>query len=156
MTSFAGSIGIIGIALILSVSTGVNAYINQVQEDTLSSYPLTINAESDMVSLLANFMGQQAEDAAESKDDGFVYSRDVMFDMMSKVSSDATGDGVTLNDDNFGLVGHSNQIKHLIMGADTALSNVVDGRHRLNTSNERIPVMHASIVQPKKLAGSIG
>ena len=39
LTAFAGSIGIIGIALILSVSTGVNNYIKQVQEDTLTSYP---------------------------------------------------------------------------------------------------------------------
>ena len=86
MTSFAGSIGIIGIALILSVSTGVNAYINQVQEDTLISYPLTINAESDMSSILTNFMSAQAEDAAESKEDGYVYSRDVMYDMMNSMT----------------------------------------------------------------------
>ncbi|MBR6807699.1 MAG: ABC transporter ATP-binding protein/permease [Clostridia bacterium] len=86
MTSFAGSIGIIGIALILSVSTGVNAYINQVQEETLISYPLTINAESDVSNILANFMSAQAEDAAESKEDGYVYSRDVMYDMMNSMT----------------------------------------------------------------------
>ena len=86
MTSFAGSIGIIGIALILSVSTGVNAYINQVQEDTLSSYPLTINSESDMVSILANFMGRQAEEISRENEEGYVYSRNVMYDMMSSMS----------------------------------------------------------------------
>ena len=54
LTAFAGSIGIIGIALILSVSTGVNNYIKQVQEDTLTSYPITIEAESvDMSSMLS-------------------------------------------------------------------------------------------------------
>lgn len=46
LTSFAGSIGIIGIALILSLSHGINLYINQVQEDTLSTYPLTITSEA--------------------------------------------------------------------------------------------------------------
>ena len=46
LTSFAGSIGIIGIALILSISNGLQLYINHVQEDTLSSYPITIQAES--------------------------------------------------------------------------------------------------------------
>ena len=46
MTSFAGSIGIIGIALILSVSSGVNGYINTVQRETLSSYPIQLQAES--------------------------------------------------------------------------------------------------------------
>ncbi len=86
MTSFAGSIGIIGIALILSVSTGVNVYINQVQEETLSSYPLTINAESDMVSMLANFMGRQSEEMSRENEDGYVYSRNVMYDMMSSMS----------------------------------------------------------------------
>ncbi|MBR5632994.1 MAG: ABC transporter ATP-binding protein, partial [Clostridia bacterium] len=90
MTSFAGSIGIIGIALILSVSTGVNVYINQVQEDTLSSYPLTITAESDMVSMLANFMGRQAEEIERENEDGYVYSRNVMYDMMSSMSTKET------------------------------------------------------------------
>ncbi|MCI5994281.1 MAG: ABC transporter ATP-binding protein, partial [Clostridiales bacterium] len=46
LTAFAGSIGIIGIALILSLSNGIQTYIDQVQEDTLSSYPITIEAES--------------------------------------------------------------------------------------------------------------
>jgi len=56
LTSFAGSIGIIGIALILSVSSGVNAFINRVQEDTLSAYPVTLSAEEyDMNILLENF-----------------------------------------------------------------------------------------------------
>ena len=87
MTSFAGSIGIIGIALILSVSTGVNAYISQVQEDTLTSYPLTINAESDMMSMLGTFMGKQAEELSRENEDGYVYSRNVMFDMMSSMMS---------------------------------------------------------------------
>ena len=59
LTAFAGSIGIIGIALILALSTGINTYINQVQEDTLSSYPITIEAESiDMSQMMASMMGK--------------------------------------------------------------------------------------------------
>ena len=51
LTSFAGSIGIIGIALILSLSTGFQNYIDKIQEDTLTSYPLTITSETaDMTS----------------------------------------------------------------------------------------------------------
>ncbi len=58
LTSFAGSIGIIGIALILAVSQGTTAYINHVQETTLSSYPLTIESTSvDLTSLMQSFMG---------------------------------------------------------------------------------------------------
>ena len=53
LTSFAGAIGIIGIALILSISTGVNDYIRNVEEETLSSYPITIEAQKiDATSLL--------------------------------------------------------------------------------------------------------
>ena len=62
LTSFAGSIGIIGIALIMSLSNGIQNYIDKVQEDTLSSYPITIQAESvDMTSMMTSLMGVQAE-----------------------------------------------------------------------------------------------
>ena len=58
LTSFAGSIGIIGIALILSLSNGMQSYINRVEEDTLSSYPLTIQEASiDVTSMLEAMMG---------------------------------------------------------------------------------------------------
>ena len=57
LTSFAGSIGIIGIALILAVSQGMTGYINHVQETTLSAYPLTLETETmDMTSLMESFM----------------------------------------------------------------------------------------------------
>ncbi len=65
LTAFAGSIGIIGIALILSLSTGFQNYINQIQEDTLSSYPLTITAETaDATSMLLS-MVTEGEDSTE-------------------------------------------------------------------------------------------
>ncbi len=82
LTSFAGSIGIIGIALILSLSSGINSYINQVQEETLSSYPVTIQAEStDMSDLMTSLMGarQKSED---SHDRDRVYASTVMYDMI--------------------------------------------------------------------------
>ncbi len=86
LTSFAGSIGIIGIALILALSSGINSYIEQVQQDTLSSYPVTIEAESvDMSAMMASFMGVGTEDGGESgaaRDEDKVYSSTVMFDMM--------------------------------------------------------------------------
>ena len=92
LTSFAGSIGIIGIALILSLSTGINTYIDQVQEDTLSSYPITIEAETvDMSSMMASFMGNHQEklDGVDRKDDR-VYSSTVMFDMMDALMNAET------------------------------------------------------------------
>lgn len=64
LTSFAGSIGIIGIALILALSTGMNTYISDVQKDTMSSYPLTISSETVD---LSNVMGQRREMISERR-----------------------------------------------------------------------------------------
>ena len=62
LTSFAGSIGIIGIALILSISNGVQNYINRVEEDTLSSYPITIDESTvDVSSMMESLMGEAEE-----------------------------------------------------------------------------------------------
>lgn len=70
MTAFAGSIGIIGIALILSLSTGFQAYIDKVQEDTLSNYPITLQDETmDMSAMLGSMSGKYEEDAENYEDD---------------------------------------------------------------------------------------
>ena len=89
LTSFAGSIGIIGIALILALSSGINTYINQVQEDTLSSYPITIQAESvDMTAMLTSLMGAghdgDSEELANREEDR-IYSSTVMYDLMDSM-----------------------------------------------------------------------
>ena len=86
LTSFAGSIGIIGIALILSLSTGINSYINQVQEETLSSYPITIMAEStDMSDLMVSLMGAHPGGDGGDHDRERVYSSTVMYDMLNSM-----------------------------------------------------------------------
>ena len=88
LTSFAGSIGIIGIALILSISTGVNNYIDKVQEDTLSSYPLSIMAESvDMTELMTTMMGLNNENGSNKHDNDAVYANTIMNDMMRAMTS---------------------------------------------------------------------
>ena len=93
LTAFAGSIGIIGIALILSLSNGIQTYIDRVQEDTLSSYPLTIEAESvDMSSMVTTLMGVHSpnkEGEAQHERDA-VYSNNIMYDMMSSFASAET------------------------------------------------------------------
>lgn len=82
LTSFAGSIGIIGIALILSLSSGVNAYIARVEEETLSSYPITIEeAGMDMSGLANDLMGEETEGVR--KDAEKIYSQNIMTEMMS-------------------------------------------------------------------------
>ena len=86
LTSFAGSIGIIGIALILSLSSGINAYINQVQEDTLSSYPITIEAESvDMSSMITSLMGARHQEEEGEREADRVYASTIMFDMLNSM-----------------------------------------------------------------------
>ena len=85
LTSFAGSIGIIGIALILSLSNGMQSYINKVEEDTLSSYPITIQESSiDMSSMMESMMGK---DDGEEHENDKIYSRAIMGDMLETLSS---------------------------------------------------------------------
>ncbi len=86
LTSFAGSIGIIGIALILAISTGVQNYINKVEEDTLSSYPITIEETTiDMTSMMESMMGNSEEGI--NQEEGKVYSADIMNDMIKTLSN---------------------------------------------------------------------
>ncbi len=87
LTAFAGSIGIIGIASILSLSNGINLYIEKVQEDTLSTYPISIQqATVDMSSLMTSLM-ESREDKLESHEDGRVYSNVMMYDLMDTMMS---------------------------------------------------------------------
>jgi len=86
LTSFAGSIGIIGIALIFAVSHGMTTYINTVQEDTLSSYPLTLEAQHmDMGTLLETFMGQAMSNGEHEND--AVYQKAMFYNLVNSLSS---------------------------------------------------------------------
>ena len=88
LTAFAGSIGIIGIALIMSLSNGIQNYIDKVQADTLSSYPITIQAESvDMTSMMTSLMGVRSQAEGGMHDKDAVYSSTVMYDMMNSMIS---------------------------------------------------------------------
>lgn len=85
LTAFAGSIGIIGIALILALSSGFQSYIKRVEEDTLSSYPISIEEEQvDYSSMMSAFMGQHVGDAAE-KEDGKIYSNNIISEMLNSM-----------------------------------------------------------------------
>ena len=86
LTSFAGSIGIIGIALILSLSSGVNSYINNVQKDTLTSYPLTINSTAtDMTGAMASIMNDSSE---QERTGDKLYVKKQMTDMVGAMASE--------------------------------------------------------------------
>lgn len=86
LTSFAGSIGIIGIALILAISQGLTAYIDYVQENTLSSYPLSIQAQTvDLSSLMETFMKTGESDSEHEKD--AVYKRSAVYNIMNAMNN---------------------------------------------------------------------
>lgn len=89
LTAFAGSIGIIGIALILSLSTGINDYITQIQEETLSSYPLQIYRETADTQELLSIMMKEPE-AKEGQDDPeTVYANTDVYDMFNSINTSA-------------------------------------------------------------------
>lgn len=115
LTSFAGSIGIIGIALILSLSSGMQTYINRVEEDTLSSYPITVQEETiDMTSMMTSLMGETEEVEHE---DGKVYSRNIVNDMLSTVSTKIQSNNLEefkkyLDDENSEIRNYTNAIQY--------------------------------------------
>lgn len=90
LTAFAGSIGIIGIALILSLSSGFQKYINDVQEETLATYPIQITKKAmDYSELLSKMVGNNEEDSSHNhKGENKVYSGDIMGDMLVSMVSD--------------------------------------------------------------------
>ena len=87
LTAFAGSIGIIGIALIFAVSQGTSSYIQYIQEDTLSSYPITLTASTvDMATLMEAFMDMGKEQASDHDLDN-VYSKSVLAQMVNALNN---------------------------------------------------------------------
>ncbi len=97
LTSFAGSIGIIGIALILALSTGVNVYIENLQKSTMTSYPITIEAQSmDLSSMLAS--GKENTDNANKEPDHAldgVYSDPSSIEMASSMTTSIQKNNLT-------------------------------------------------------------
>jgi len=86
LTSFAGSIGIIGIALIMSLSHGMQSYIDQMENDTMASYPIEIQANSsDMSTLMTTMMGMKKK--TEGHKGSKIYSRPYVEDVLESLSS---------------------------------------------------------------------
>lgn len=143
LTSFAGSIGIIGIALILAISTGVQNYINKVEEDTLSSYPITIEESTvDMSSLMQSMSGEN-KDNTENKEEEKVYSADIMNDMITTLSNKKQSNNLKelkkyLDDGDNEITKNSNSIKY---GYDLNIN-----LYRANTDNEIVRVNPSTVM----------
>ncbi|MGN1319958.1 MAG: ATP-binding cassette domain-containing protein [Acutalibacteraceae bacterium] len=118
LTSFAGSIGIIGIALILAISNGMTAYIDAVQENTLSVYPLTLETSTvDMSTLMEAFMNITADETSHDMD--AVYEKSALYDMINAMNS--------VEESKNDLKTFKEYLEKEISNQDTELSNAVSG-----------------------------
>ena len=138
MTAFAGSIGIVGIALILSISTGINDYITEVEKDTLSNYPLTLQQSTmDMASMMTAM--DHNEDAQEL-DENTIYSANVMSGMMDMMFSSATTNNLTafkeyIESGESGLEELTSEIRYLYATPlNVYKSDTTDGIYQVNPS----------------------
>ena len=117
LTSFAGSIGIIGIALILAISTGVQNYIDKVEEDTLSSYPITIEKSTvDMSSMMESLMGENKSNTGE-QEERKIYSSEIMNEMLTTLSNKKENNNLTelkkyIDKGNNDIINNSNGIQY--------------------------------------------
>ena len=108
LTSFAGSIGIIGIALILALSNGINLFITQVQEDTLSTYPLSIQKETQDTAAMMEAMMETEAEAEQERDPNLVYVDNSLDKMVQAMTSTTKNDLVSFKkhlDDNAEEIG---------------------------------------------------
>lgn len=151
LTSVAGSIGIIGIALILSISSGVKNYIDRVQEDTLSSYPLQITEETmDMSSMMTSFMGQ-AHMEGEAHEDDKVYSSAVMSRMLNSMTATMTRNN--LKDFKDYLEAESTGIDALVSDIQYTYDTQLN-IYRADTENGLIQVNPSQILDQSGLMGT--
>ena len=144
MTAFAGSIGIIGIAAILALANGVNEYIARVEEDTLSSYPLSISKQSmDISGMLSEDSGAASSQGEGEKDDdpGQIPEFMMLTDMFASVgSNDLSGLKAYLDSDPEGLDEDVNAIQYdygitpLVYKADTSEGAVQLNPNALSTA----------------------
>ena len=139
MTAFAGSIGIIGIALILSISTGINDYITGVERDTLSSYPLTLRSQTMDMSAMMSAM-QDREQVADPKPD-HIYSANVMTNMMDMMftgsaTNDLAGFKSFIESGDSGLEPLTSEIRYVYSTPlNVYKADVSDGVYQVNPSN---------------------
>ena len=107
LTAFAGSIGIIGIALILSLSTGFQNYIDKIQADTLTNYPLTLQEETADLSTAIAAIGSAAAQASEAEAEGTVVEQQMISQMFSNVGKNDLGAFKNHLESHFDTIGHT-------------------------------------------------
>lgn len=157
LTAFAGSIGIIGIALILAVSQGMTGYINSVQEDTLSSYPLTLESNAaDLTSLISSLMNIDTEKGGDHENDA-VYKKESIYEIFNALTNMGTDE----ND----LKAFKEHLEKKLAEEGTDFANAVNGVQYsygldllVYTKNPDGEILHAdtSAVLQELLSGYLG
>ena len=149
LTSFAGSIGIIGIALILALSTGIQNYISKVEEDTLSSYPITIDESTiDTAAMIESMMNEEA--TVTEKEPNKIYSKNTMTKMISILSNKLENNNLTelkkyLEQEDNEIVKNSNAIKYDY--------NLRLNLYKEDTSNGVIQVNPSTVMEKMGMGG---
>lgn len=140
LTAFAGSIGIIGIALILSLSSGMQNYINNIEEETLSSYPITIEENSmDTTEILNTIMSMQRKDKNQHNDNK-IYSNNITNEMLSMMSKEAKSNNLYefkkyLEKENNGILEKTNAVKYSY-NLDLNIYRQIDNKYIKANPNE--------------------
>ena len=149
LTSFAGSIGIIGIALILAISTGIQNYIDKVEEDTLSSYPISIEeATIDTTSMLESMMSESNNN--DNSEDGKIHSQNIMTQMLSTISNKVENNNLTefkkyLGSENSKIKYYTNSIQYEY--------NLKLNLYKENTENGIVKVNPSTVMEKLGMGG---
>ena len=121
LTSFAGSIGIIGIALVYAVSTGMSGYINSVQEETLASYPLTLQRQSGDMAAMFSVFAAGAQPGGDHEVDDNVYEKLAFYNLTKSMSEKSQ----TQND----LTSYKKHLDEQLNNPQSTLYTAVNGVH---------------------------
>lgn len=139
LTAFAGSIGIIGIALILSISNGIQLYIDRVQRDTLSSYPIQLQSQSvDISSMIENMTGKKDKETTHELDK--VYSNTIMGEMLNTMVAEVQKNNLKefkkfIESDDSEIKSHVSAVQYSYdVPLDIYMSDTSDGVTQLNPS----------------------
>lgn len=161
LTSFAGSIGIIGIALILSISNGVQLYIDQVQSDTLSSYPLQITKTTASIGEIMNTMAKKHEDSANHDKDK-VYSQNAMGEMINTLMEETKVNNLEkfkkYLDDNSDLKDLTSDVQYTYATTLNVFTESDSGVMQVNPSTllEDMGYMSSTQTEAMSMGGSMG
>ncbi len=147
LTAFAGSIGIIGIALVLALSNGIQVYIDRVQEDMLLSYPMTVEKQAfDLESVMTSFTGMTTEmvEGMENQEEGKVYVNESLMQMVNAFISESTSNNL----DNFKKYVEDNQEKFDEVCNDVQYKYSTDlNIYRADTENGLIKVNPSTMME---------